>query len=101
MKIRRGDRVVVRTGKYRGATAEVVRAMPKEAKVVLEGVNVAKRHQKPTRAIMQGGIIDKFMPIPVSDVSIICSGCGPTRVGYQVDDAGVKVRVCRKCGGEL
>jgi large subunit ribosomal protein L24 len=101
MKIRQGDRVVVRSGKYRGATAEVVRAMPKEGKVVLEGVNVARRHQKPTRAIMQGGVIDKFMPLPVSDVAIVCPTCGPSRIGYRFDEEGAKVRVCKKCGADL
>ena len=102
MKVRKGDRVIVRTGKYRGHRSEVVRALPSEGKVVLEGVNVAKRHTKPTRATMQGGIIDKFMPLPVSAVSLICPSCGePTRVGYRFDEEGDKVRVCRKCGADL
>jgi large subunit ribosomal protein L24 len=101
MRVRKGDRVVVRSGKYRGQRAEVVRAMPKEGRVVLEGINVAKRHTRPTGRIMQGGIIDKFMPLPVSAVSVVCPGCGPSRVGYQVDDQGAKVRVCKKCGTEL
>ena len=102
MRIRKGDRVMVRSGKHKGHRAEVVRAMPAEGKVVLEGVNVAKRHTKPTARTYQGGIIDKFMPLPVSAVSLICSSCGePTRVGMQVDDQGRKQRVCRKCGAEL
>jgi large subunit ribosomal protein L24 len=102
MRVRKGDRVVVRSGKYKGRRAEVVRALPSEGKVVLEGVNVAKRHSKPTARTYQGGIIDKFMPIPVSSVSVICTSCGePTRIGMQVDDQGRKVRICRKCGGEL
>ena len=102
MKVRKGDRVVVRMGKYRGHRSEVVRALPSEGKVVLEGVNVAKRHIKPTRATMQGGIIDKFMPLPASAVSLLCPSCGePTRVGYRFDEQGTKVRVCRKCGADL
>lgn len=101
MRIRKGDRVVVRSGKYRGHRAEVVRAIPSERRVVLEGVNVAKRHAKPTRATMQGGVIDKFMPMPVSAVSILCSSCGPTRIGMRFDESGQKVRVCRKCGSDL
>ena len=102
MRIVKGDRVVVRSGKYRGQRAEVVRSLPREGKVVLDGVNVAKRSQKPTRKTMQGGIIDKYMPIPVSSVSLLCKSCGePTRVGIQVDDQGRKLRICRKCGGEL
>jgi large subunit ribosomal protein L24 len=102
MKIHKGDKVVVRAGKYKGHKSEVIRAMPAEGKVVVEGVNVAKRHAKPTRNTMQGGIIDKFMPVPVSSVSIVCSSCGEaTRVGYEIDEQGRKLRVCRKCGGEL
>ncbi len=101
MKIRKGDRVVVRSGKYRGHRAEVVRVIPSEDRVVLEGVNVAKRHAKPTRATMQGGVIDKFMPIHVSAVSLLCPACGPSRIGARFDEEGRKVRVCRKCGGDL
>jgi large subunit ribosomal protein L24 len=102
MRIRKGDQVIVRSGKYRGHRSEVVRAMPKEGRVVLEGVNVAKRHAKPKRATMQGGIIDKFMPVPVSSVSLICKSCGePTRIGMQIDETGRKLRICRKCGAEL
>jgi len=102
MRIVKGDRVVVRSGKYKGQRAEVVRALPREGRVVLEGVNVAKRHAKPTRRTMQGGIIDKFMPVPVSSVSLLCKNCGePTRIGIQIDDQGRKLRVCRKCGAEL
>jgi large subunit ribosomal protein L24 len=102
MRILKGDRVVIRTGKYKGHKSDVVRAMPAEGKVVVEGVNVAKRHAKPTRNTMQGGIIDKFMPVPVSSVSILCKSCGePTRVGARFDEQGRKLRVCRKCGAEL
>jgi large subunit ribosomal protein L24 len=61
---------------------------------------MVKKHQKPTRATMQGGIIDKEMPIHVSNVALVCSSCGPTRIGYRFADDGRKVRVCRKCGGD-
>jgi len=102
MRIHKGDKVIIRSGKYRGQRSEVVRAMPKEGRVVVEGVNVAKRHQKPTRSTMQGGIIDKFMPLPVSAVSLYCtSHSGPARAGMSVDEHGRRVRVCRKCGAEL
>ena len=68
--------------------------------VPTQGVNVAKKHQKPTRATMQGGIIDKEMPIHVSNVGDRgATSAAPTRVGYRFDDDGKKVRVCRKCGG--
>ena len=102
MRIRKGDRVIVRSGKHRGARGEVVRTLPSEDKVVLDGVNVAKRHQKPRRATMQGGIIDKFMPMASSAVSVWCgSHGGPGRIGFTVDDQGRKVRVCKKCGADL
>ena len=101
MKIKKGDRVVVLQGKDRGKEGVVMRAMPKEGKVIVDGVNVAKRHQRATKATMQGGIIDKDMPIPVANVAIVCSSCGPTRIGYRFDPDGTKIRVCKKCGGDL
>ena len=101
LKIKKGDRVRVLTGKDRGKEGEVMRALPREGKVIVDGVNVAKKHQKPTRATMQGGIIDKDMPIPVSNVAIVCNRCGPTRVGFRFEPDGTKVRVCKKCGGDL
>lgn len=101
MRIRKGDKVQVMTGKDRGKQAEVVRALPAEGRVIVEGVHVAKRHAKPTRATMQGGVIDKFMPISVSSVAIVCGACGPTRIGMRTDEQGRKLRVCRKCGADL
>ncbi len=101
MKIKKGDRVRVLTGKDRGREGEVMRAMPAEGKVIVDGVNVAKRHTRATRAAMQAGIIDKDMPLPVSAVAIVCPNDGPTRIGYRFDDQGRKTRICRKCGGEL
>jgi large subunit ribosomal protein L24 len=101
MKLRKGDRVRVLTGKDRGDEGEVMRVFPKENKVIVEGVNVAKKHQRALRATMQAGIIDKDMPVPASNVAIICSNDGPTRIGYRFDDQGKKVRICRKCGGDI
>ena len=68
LKIKKGDRVRVLTGKDRGKTGEVMRAMPADGKVIVDGVNIAKKHQRATSATMQGGIIDKDMPIPVANV---------------------------------
>jgi large subunit ribosomal protein L24 len=102
MKIRKGDRVVVLQGKDKGREGTVTFAYPDRGKVIVDGTNIAKRHQKPTRQTQQGGIIDKEMPIDVSNVAILCSSCGkPTRVGHRFDPDGTKVRICRKCGGDL
>lgn len=100
VRLRTGDKVMVIAGKDAGKTSRVERVFPKEGKVLVEGVNTAKRHQKPRGATMQGGIIDKDMPIDVSNVMIVCDDCGPTRIGYRIDEKG-KHRICRKCGGEL
>jgi large subunit ribosomal protein L24 len=102
MKIRKGDRVRVLAGKDRGKEGEVIRAIPEKGKVIVSGVNTAKRSQKPTRATQQGGIIDKDMPVDVSNVAVLSPGDGrPTRVGYRFDDQGNKVRVCRRTGADL
>jgi large subunit ribosomal protein L24 len=102
LKIRKGDRVRVLTGKDRGKEGTVLLAMPKEAKVVVSGINVAKRHRKPTSATNVGGIIDKDMPIDVSNVAVIDPQDGkPTRVGYRFDPDGTKVRISRRTGVEL
>jgi large subunit ribosomal protein L24 len=101
LKIKKGDRVRVLTGKDRGKEGEVMFALPAEGKVIVDGVNVAKKHQRATKATMQGGIIDKDMPIPVANVALLCSSCGPTRVGYRFDPDGTKVRTCKKCGSDV
>jgi large subunit ribosomal protein L24 len=102
LKIKKGDRVRVLTGKDRGKDGNVTRVLPAAGKVIVDGVNVAKKHQRATKSTMQGGIIDKDMPLPVANVALLCPSCGkPTRVGYKVDADGTKVRVCKKCGGEM
>jgi large subunit ribosomal protein L24 len=102
MKIRKGDRVRVLTGKDRGREGEVTFAYPAKGRVIVDGLNVAKRHQKPTQSTQQGGIIDKEMPMRVDNVAIICPSCSKTtRIGYRFDTDGTKVRVCKKCGGDL
>ncbi len=102
LKIRKGDRVRVLSGKDKGKEGEVMRSLPREGKVIVDGVNVARKSQRPTRTTQQGGIIDKDMPIQVSNVALVCPSCGkPTRVGYTIDNSGQKARVCKKCGGEI
>ena len=101
MKLHRGDRVRVLSGKDRGKEGDIMRVLPKQNRVIVDGVNVAKRHQRATRATMQGGIIDKEMPIHVSNVAMWCKDCGRTRVGYHVAGDGSKRRICRKCGTDV
>jgi large subunit ribosomal protein L24 len=101
VKLRKGDRVKVIAGKDVGKDGVIMRVIPEKNRVIVEGVNVAKKHQRPTRATMQAGIIDKDMPIDASNVALICGTCGATRVGFRYDDAGKKIRVCRKCRGDI
>ncbi len=101
IKIRKGDLVQVLTGKDRGKQGTVSRVLPKKNKVIVDGVNVAKKHQKAQSAEKPGGIIDKDLPLPVANVGIVCSACGgPVRIGYSFEGDS-KVRVCKKCGGVL
>jgi large subunit ribosomal protein L24 len=101
LKIKKGDRVVVLSGKDKGKEGVVQRAMPTEGKVVVEGVNTAKRHRKARTATETGGIIDIDKPIPVSNVAVISPSDGKaTRVGYKITD-GKKVRICKRTGVEL
>jgi len=101
MKIRKGDRVQVLTGKDRGKTGTVTRAYPERGRVIVDGVNIAKKHQKPTRSMQQGGIIDKPMPIDVSNVALVDRDGKTTRVGYRIGADGDKTRIARTTGGEL
>ena len=97
MKVHKGDRVVVLSGKDKGKEGTVMVAMPREGKVIVEGVNVAKRHQKPTRAMQQGGILDKPMPIDVSNVVLLDpTDNKPTKVGVRVADDGERVRYSKR-----
>lgn len=100
MKLRKGDRVQVLAGKDRGQTGTIMRVIPKANKVVVDGVNVVKRHQRQTQVRIKGGIIDKDMPLPASVVAIVCPKDGPTRIAFEVKD-GKKIRVCSKCREEL
>jgi large subunit ribosomal protein L24 len=101
LRIKKGDRVRVLQGKDRGKEGSVTRVLPRDDRVIVEGVNIAKKHQKPTRRTMQGGIIDKDMPMPASNVAVLCPKGHPTRVGYEFNDDGTKRRVCKKCGADL
>ena len=96
-KIKKGDRVIVLSGKDKGRTGDVVRAMPKEGKVIVSGINVHARHRKPSQTNPQGGIERKEAPLHMSKVAIATADGKPTRVRFEVRD-GKKVRVAAKTG---
>ena len=101
MNVRKGDTVIVLSGKDKGKTGKVLTAMPKAGKVIVEGVNVASRHMKPRKQGEEGGIIKMETPIYVSKVMVVCPKCGKgTRVAHKLE-GGKSVRVCKKCGAEL
>ena len=101
MNIRKDDKVVVLSGKDKGKQGKILTADPKAAKVIVEGVNVATKHQKPRKQGEEGGIIKLETPIYASKVQLVCPKCGKaTRVGHKIVD-GKKVRVCKKCGAEI
>ncbi|MFW2331077.1 MAG: 50S ribosomal protein L24 [Nitrospinota bacterium] len=98
MKIRRDDMVKVIYGASKGKTGRVLESMPKEGMIIVEKVNVVKRHQRPTQDNRQGGIIEKEAKIDVSKVMLICPQCDkPTRVQYKRLEDSSKVRICAKC----
>jgi large subunit ribosomal protein L24 len=101
MRVRKGDEVEVLSGKDRAKRGVIMRVLPKDGKVIVEGINVAKKHQRQTKARVKGGIIDKDMPVPASAVALVCPKDGAVRVGYEIKADGIKVRICKRCGREL
>ncbi len=99
MKIRKGDTVEVISGDDRGTRGSVHRVFPAEGRVLVSGVNLVKKHQRRTGDVRtQVGIIEREAPISVSNVALVCPRCNEvTRVGYQIQEDGTKVRVCHKC----
>ena len=101
MNIKKDDKVVVLSGKDKGKEGKILSADPKALKVIVEGVNVATKHQKPRKQGEEGGIIKVETPIYASKVQLVCPKCGKaTRVGHKIV-GDKKVRVCKKCGAEL
>lgn len=104
-RIRKGDRVHVLTGKDAGKEGRVIAVYPLKNRVLVEGINRVKRHEKVRpargRAGQEGGIVTKELPVDMSNVTLVCSNDGPTRVGFRVDDDGSKVRICKKCEAEI
>lgn len=100
MKLRKGDTVKVIAGKNLGAEGEIIEVLPDENKVIVQGVNVARRHTKARNANQKADIIDKPMPIDASNVMFVHKG-KPTRLGYKTNSDGTKVRVAKKTGDEV
>ncbi len=102
MHVRRGDRVMVIAGNYEGATGQVIRTLPDEGKVVVDGVNMRKRHQRPSPRNPEGGIVTFEAPIDASNVMLVCPHCEePTRYGTRRDPDGTVERLCKRCGNPI
>ena len=102
MSIRKDDLVVVLSGKDKGKQGKVLAVLPSESKVIVEGVNIATKHKKPTSQTDQGGIVKKEAPIYACKVQRVCPKCNkPTRPAHKLLEGGKKVRVCKKCGAEI
>lgn len=101
--VRKNDRVVVITGKDKGKKGRIIEVLPRKRKVIVEGVNVVKRHNKAnSRRGVQGGILERESPIDVSNVMVICPHCSEaTRVAHQVLADGTRTRACKKCGATI
>jgi len=98
MRLRADDTVLVLKGRDRGKQARITQVFPKQDKVSVEGVNVVKRHTKPTGGVRQAGIIQKELPIQAANVMLVCTHCNrPTRTGLRQLADGTKARVCKKC----
>jgi large subunit ribosomal protein L24 len=109
VNIKKDDEVRVMSGKDRGRTGRVVNVLPREGKVMVEGVARAKRHTRMSgkrsrsgQQLQQAGIIERELFVDISNVQLVCKKCGqPTRVGFRIEDDGTKVRICRKCEANL
>ncbi len=97
--VKKGDRVEIIAGKDKGKSGEVLQVLPRENRVIVEGVNIVKKHQSPTREMMQGGIVERPAPIHASNVLLKCTACGEgSRTGMNTLADGRRVRYCKNCG---
>lgn len=101
MKIKKDDTVLIISGKDKGKKAKVLESFPGQRKVIVEGVNLVKRHRRPRREKEKGQIVEIPKPVDVSNLKLVCPKCGqPTRVGYRLTEKG-KYRICKKCNQEI
>jgi large subunit ribosomal protein L24 len=99
VRVRRGDMVAVLAGKERGKRGRVLRVQPERGRILVEHVNMIKKHQRPTQKLRQGGIIEREGFVHLSNVMVVCGKCDrPSRTGMKVLTDGRRVRVCRRCG---
>ena len=98
MKVRKNDTVIIIAGKDKGKKGKVRRAIPEEHRVLVEGINMIKRHSRASRSARQAGIIELEAPMHISKVMLLCEKCGkPTRVGFRFLTDGKKMRICKSC----
>lgn len=101
MKVKKGDTVLIISGKDRGKKGKVLEAFPEESKVVVEGANLRKKHQRPKKSGEKGQIIELATPMSVSNVKLICPKCGKAvKTGYKITEKN-KFRICKQCGQEI
>lgn len=99
MHVRKNDMVIVKSGDDKGKKGKILKVYPKTSKIIVEGVNIIKKHQKPSKTQAEGAIIEKEAPISSSKVMLYCEKCkNATRIGNKILEDGSKVRVCKKCG---
>jgi len=102
IRIKKDDKVKVLTGKDKGKIGKVLKVVKKTNRVLVENMNVVKVHQRPTQANPQGGIVDKTMPIQISNLMVMCNTCvKPTRIGMKLLDNGKRVRICKQCNQQI
>ena len=102
IRIKKDDKVKVLTGKDKGKIGKVLKVIKKTNRAVVENINVVKVHQRPTQANPQGGIVEKAMPVNVSNLMIMCNACvKPTRIGIKQLEDGKRVRICKKCDQQI
>lgn len=101
MKIKKGDNIIAISGKDKGKQGKVIKTLPKDLSVIVENINLKKKHQKPKTGGKKGEKIETPRPVSVSSVMLVCKNCGkPVRVGYKILN-DKKIRICKKCGLEL
>jgi len=108
VKIKKGDNVLIISGKDKGRTGKIIKAMPQEQKVLVEGINLKKKHVRPKRDGEKGQVVEIPAVLDVSNVKVICSKCGKvTRIGYKIEKSSsdkvktIKKRICKKCNQEV